>query len=508
MKEFISKFENKINSSLECFDRVVFKGHLPISWSGNFMNFLRGKRLLFKNFGSYSKKQGEIIGEQIEKWAEKRGRPSLYLRSSRTRKDDLVREILEKQPTERGLVCVLRGVEACHSFRLVYGKGRPQLVNTTRKCLCYYVYLLDREFGLIHIRIQTWAPFTVQVCLNGHDWLARRMDDAGIGYTQKDNCFTHIEDPVHAQRLADRFVKLKWKSKLDALARRVNPLLKTELDGMKYRWCTEQAEYSTDLVFKKASDLDRLYSKLLNHAIVGLGAKDILRFFGKKLDGRFKSDQQSHCRKRNPGARAKHWFKGNWIKMYNKHGNVLRVETVINRPYEFKIYRKGKRKGRLTMGWFPMSKWVGNLYRYMELSQQANHGYLDGLAALVPEKPDEETLHQLSRRVRRKGRSHRGFNPADKNDLALIKAVCRGKYALGGFRNADIREELYGHTSNKRKKRRDAARTTRLFKRLHVRGWIRKVPRSRRWKMTPRGRKTLMWIITVYQSEIDCDLAA
>jgi len=179
------------------------------------MNFLRGKRLLFKNFGSYSKKQGEIIGEQIEKWAEKRGRPSLYLRSSRTRKDDLVREILEKQPTERGLVCVLRGVEACHSFRLVYGKGRPQLVNTTRKCLCYYVYLLDREFGLIHIRIQTWAPFTVQVCLNGHDWLARGMDDAGIGYTQKDNCFTHIDDPAHAQRLADRFVKLKWKSKLD-----------------------------------------------------------------------------------------------------------------------------------------------------------------------------------------------------------------------------------------------------------------------------------------------------
>jgi hypothetical protein len=507
MKMFITKFPNAINGSISCFDRVIFKGHLPICWSKRFMGFLYSKGVLFKNTDKYSKAQGQTIADSIENWAKKLNRPSIYVKSSRERKDDIVRQVLADHPTKSGLVCVIRAVESCYGFRLCYGKDRPLLKNAMRKCLCYYAYILDNEFGLLHVRIQTWFPFTIQICMNGHDWLARRMDDAGIEYVQEDNCFTYISDYAKAQELADRFVKLKWVSKLNAFARRVNPLLKTELRRMEYYWCADQAEYATDIVFKDASFLNRLYGKLLNHAIIGLGAADILRFFGKKLDGRFKADQSSHCRKRNPGARVKHWLKNNWIKMYNKHGNVLRVETVVNRPYEFKILRKGKRNGEEITGWFPMGKAVGNLYRYAEVSRQANHAYLDTLAALDPGKPSEETLHQLSRRVKRKGRSHRGFNPADRKDLALLKAISRGEYALNGFRNADIREELYGKSSKKRK-RRDAARTTRLFKRLHVRGWIRKLPNSRRWRLTKKGREQLLWVLTIYQPEQPLSLVA
>jgi len=508
MKTFLSKFPNAINGSISCFDRMVFKGHLPICWGKRFMGFLYSKGVLFKNADKYSKAQGQAIADSMEAWAKKRDRPSIYVKSSRERKDDIVRQVLADNPTERGLVCVIRAVESCYSFRLCYGKDRPWLKNAMRKCLCYYAYILDNEFGLVHVRIQTWFPFTIQICMNGHDWLARRMDDAGIEYVQEDNCFTHISDYAKAQELADRFVKLKWVSKLNAFARRVNPLLKTELRRMEYYWCADQAEYATDIVFKDQSFLNRLYGKLLNHAIIGLGAVDILRFFGKKLDGRFKADQTSHCRKRKPGARVKHWLKNNWIKMYNKHGNVLRVETVVNRPYEFKILRKGKRNGQEITGWFPMGKAVGNLYRYAEVSKQANYAYLDTLAALDPGKPDEQTLHQLSRRVKRKGRSHRGFNPADQKDLALLKAISRGEYALNGFRNADIREELYGKSSNKKKRRRDAARTTRLFKRLHVRGWIRKIPHSRSWRLTKKGREQLLWVLTIYQPEQPLSLAA
>ncbi|RMD74388.1 MAG: hypothetical protein D6820_16800, partial [Lentisphaerae bacterium] len=216
----------------------------------------------------------------------------------------------------------------------------------------------------------------------------------------------------------------------------------------------------------------------------------------------------SHCRKRNPGARVKHWLKNSWINMYNKHGSVLRVETVVNRPYEFRILRKSKGNGQEIIGWFPMSKVVANLYRYAEVSKQANHAYLDTLTSLDSGKPSEQTLHQLSRRVKRNGRSHRGFNPADRKDIALLKAISRGEYALNGFRNADIREELYGKSSNKKKCRRDAARTTRLFKRLHVRDWIRKIPHSRRWRLTEKGRGQLLWILSIYQPEQTSSLTA
>ena len=42
----------------------------------------------------------------------------------------------------------------------------------------------------MNARIQTWFPFSIQICLNGRAWLARQMDAAGLGYVQRDNCFT------------------------------------------------------------------------------------------------------------------------------------------------------------------------------------------------------------------------------------------------------------------------------------------------------------------------------
>ena len=77
-----------------------------------------------------------------------------------------------------------------------------------------------------HVRLQTWFPFTLQVYMNGHEWLARQMDQRGLRYRRLDDAFLWLEDPGRAQRLADRFATLPWPTVLDRLARRVNPLLR------------------------------------------------------------------------------------------------------------------------------------------------------------------------------------------------------------------------------------------------------------------------------------------
>ena len=59
----------------------------------------------------------------------------------------------------------------------------------------------------MHVRLQTWLPFTIQVCINGREWLARQMDCAGIEYEQQGNCFTSIEDVPRAQRILDRLTE-------------------------------------------------------------------------------------------------------------------------------------------------------------------------------------------------------------------------------------------------------------------------------------------------------------
>jgi hypothetical protein len=71
------------------------------------------------------------------------------------------------------------------------------------KCLHYYFYLIDAELGLIYLRVPTWCPFRMQFYCNGHNWLARQLAAAGIGFTIADNAFAKIDDWPRAQALAD-----------------------------------------------------------------------------------------------------------------------------------------------------------------------------------------------------------------------------------------------------------------------------------------------------------------
>ena len=78
---------------------------------------------------------------------------------------------------------------------------RPQFVSRPRQQRVLYYYFLDPQFGLIHVRLQTWLPFTVQVYVNGHEWLAQQMVQKKLGFVQQHNAFTQLDDPVKAQRL-------------------------------------------------------------------------------------------------------------------------------------------------------------------------------------------------------------------------------------------------------------------------------------------------------------------
>jgi hypothetical protein len=387
-----------------------------------------------------------------------------------------------------GLIAVLAAVEPCQSFKLAYAPGCPQLVSARRKCLTLYFYFLDRTLGLMHVRIQTWFPFTLHVCLNGHDWLARKMDRHHLGYRRLDNAFASIDDPRRAQRFADKFVHMNWPAILHRFARRVCPLFADLLADMQYYWVVDQAEYATDVMFQDRASLKPLYEKLLNHATLCFSAEDVLTFLGRKLHGGFLGEVLNDHKKRWPGARIKHRMKENWIKMYDKHGLVLRIETVINHPGEFKVRRLGKRNGQLQMGWYPMAKGVANLYRYAEVSLAANHRYLQALAVVDDPSAAYGLLQRVCRPVTHNGRRRRGLNPLRSDDLALFAAALRGEHAIHGFRNRDLAPHLGQFPAkDPQTKRRLSARVTRLIQLLRAHRLIAKIPRARRYRVTPSG---------------------
>lgn len=170
--------------------------------------------------------------------ADEAGRPYIYLPGGGVRMEEHARQLAERDGIRMGLICVFAKLEPCNTFSFRYRTEDACVKLAKRKCLHFYYYFMEPELGLVHVQVQSWFPLRMQVFLNGHDWLARKLDAAGIGYRQCDNVFVWIEDVKRAQRFCDRMSSLDWPSILNGLAQRVNPLMGTLLGRMQYYWVT------------------------------------------------------------------------------------------------------------------------------------------------------------------------------------------------------------------------------------------------------------------------------
>ena len=172
-------------------------------------------------------------------------------------------------------------------------------------------------------------------------------------------------------------------------------------------------ELSTDVIFRDAAALKPLYERLLDHAAVNFSAQDILGFLGRRLHPRFDGEVVTECKKdRWPGARIKHRVKNNWLKMYDKFGRMLRIETVINQPREFKVRRARQRGGKRKMVWCPMNKGIANFYQYHAAALAANLRYLEALSVVDDPAPCYQQVESLVQSRKIGERSYAGFNPA------------------------------------------------------------------------------------------------
>jgi hypothetical protein len=495
---FLFKHEDKIHAVLSCFDRVIVRGYLPICHPRGLMGWLHQQGLKYWKLKEFGPQIAERLLNHAKDLAKSQQREYRYL-PTRQSKEELAREIATRDKITEGLVCVFSCLETCSTFRLKYGKGKPRLEKDLRRCTVLYYFFMDEDCGLIHVKLHTWLPLTCQVYVNGHSWLERQLARRQLKYQTVDNAFVHLRDPAAAQRLADRFIKQNWRRHLDRWARLVNPLLGQELGGQRgpfeYYWVVDQAEYSTDVIFKDADALKDLYPALVEHATLCLGSEDVLRFLGRKPNGCFKGDVQTERKrvpiegKRKEGVRVKHVMKTNRLKMYDKEGVVLRIETVINDPTEFRVRRWQSKHGKRRLAWLPMRKSVSWLWRYLQVALSANRRYLEALAVVNDPQPARELLDRVCQPAKLGKRRRRALQPLSPLDQALFLGALCGEHHLHGLRNADLTRHLYGEEPPKdpNERRRRSARVTRPLQLLRAHGLIAKVPRARRYRVTPKG---------------------
>lgn len=496
MDRFVARHASLVTSTLSGFDRIVFRGTLlPLMREGGMFAFLTraGKRLL--DFKDFVLQTSERVKEAALAGIEALGRPVRYLESSKASKEDLARRLLAQHPLDgAGLVCAFKVVEPCMSFEYHRSPDPRErgLKLRPRKCLHLYKYFVHPMFGFMNVRLQTWFPFNVQICLNGREWLAMELELRRSSFKRADNCFTALEDPAVAQRLMDEQLTIDWPDWLTSIARTVNPLHDEIFRPwpMDYYWSAYQTEWATDVVFKNPKALAGVYPALVGHAMRHFQSPDVMRFLGRKAHGGFTGELTTSFKDRAEGVRVKHWVRGNSIKMYDKAGSVLRVETTIARTTDFKVLRPLHDDPKGKLAWRPLRKGVADLHRRAEVSQRSNERYLDALSEVDDTTPCARIFDSVARRVIDNGRQFRALRIGDREDVDLLQAISRGEFATAGFRNRELRALLHPASAVQppEHQRRLAAKVSRQLRLLRAHGLIKKVPKTHRYQLTERGR--------------------
>jgi len=502
MRSFLQRFAAVVVGVLTGFDRVVFKGRLPQLYSPDGMNCYAAanhvRRLDFKKHAKEVTQQ--VLQASLVEQAKAAGRYH-YLTSGKSSKDEAARAILQRRPTDEGLVALLQCVEPCWTFDTKSVDGRLTIHGEMGKCSSLYHYYRHPRFGWMYIRLQTWFPFEVQIGLNGREWLAHQMDRVGLEYRRSDNKLVWVDDWQRAQQLLHRQLRTNWVKEFDALLHQVHPLHPCHLGRLPlaYNWTVHQSEWATDVALASRSVLEDWYERWVRHGFLNYKSLDVLRFLGRsRLPAGSPADIQSDVQSFEESVRLKHWVNGNSLKMYD-HANVLRVETTINNPKEFKSYRAKVGDPDGPKDWRVLQRGVADVHRRAQVSQKANERYLEALSSVAATPTLDQLVTPWCQRVAEPGtggRMLRALNPWSADDRALLTAVSDPKWLLNRRRNRDLAEALYGRAPDDPvERKRRSARVSRLLRLLRAHRIVKKIARSHRYQVCSKARDTLLALL-------------
>jgi len=486
MTPLTERYAAQIAGVISCYDRLVLMGTLPgVCYAEGMATYLRGQGIRLFDYPRFAEPLREEIRQNAERLAQEHGLEIEFVRSAKAfRKEERIRAILAQRGDHPGLVHIFAAMEPCGAFAPWHDKasGKTTLRYKDGKCLHYYFYVLDEEFGLCYLRVPTWAPFRLQFYCNGHNWLAGQLRQAGIAVEQMDNTFRLIGDSAQAQALADAFPVERLHLTLDRLVACYCPV--AAQFGVTYHWSLMQVEYATDLIFHRQNDLRPLYDTLVRTAIHAVKPADVATFLGRKLTGNYTDELGNDFHTRVEGACLKHHMGPVALKLYDKQALVLRIETTVNDVSFFRHHRRVEhRDGTTEMKLAPMRRTLYSLAPLREVLLAANRRYLAFLSDLSDPNAGVAQIEQVAEPIRQDERSYRGFNLFSAADLALFQALARGEWQISGLRNSSLRRVLPHYS---------APQLSRLLKRLHVHGLIKKIGHTYKYYLTQAGQRVVL----------------
>ena len=500
MDTLLTKLGGKIKGILEGFDRIVFKGHLrPLCHAAGMATFLNYNGILYKDYHKWITAKSAIICQDAEAYTKSEcgsGSSIQYLPSHNIRKETIVHEHQKKTGIKNGLIGTWSCVESCstHKSNINKDNGMLQMKSERSKCKHLYFYYDHADYGFMSIRLQTWAPYDIQIALNGRQWLKRLLDKSGCEYILKGNKFLDIDDYALAQEMLNSQLDTRWIDTLTGFLPDVFPSMRSLIgESLDYHWTLWQSEWAKDYIFHDPGALEAYMPPLLRHAFITGTSERVIRFFGHPVRANSqpfptsKPDVITRFNKWHDGARLRHEVDNNSLKVYNEQ-NILRFEFTMNNPARYRIYRTAEGESTGEKKLRHMRKGVADIVPRTQISSARINSFTEQVASLEDETTVGDILAKVSKRIKSKGKSYRALDVTGK-DLSLLQAIADPRYYVDAITNKHLQSTLNSSPwANGLDGRKLSARITRHLRLLRAHGLIKKMPNQHKYFLSAKGR--------------------
>jgi hypothetical protein len=478
-----------VRLEVSCIDRLYLGAYVPmLQVPGQLVQFLRGH--LGKPIPSPALlgQLTKAFRESVENYAEQHGVPIVKFNKGE-RKEDVAARYRRQFDEAEGVYLIGTAQESARTF---YGKqvrynGHQSWEYSTRSVFVtyYYFYLVDRDFGPAFIKVCTYVPFGVNICLNGHEWAKKRLEKRGISYEALDNGFLSCADPHKLQRicdsLADRHIESffrRWVARLPW------PLSRKDRNaGYRHMISVRQIELSLTHVFDRPVYGRQFFEEVIRENL-DLGRPDRVQLiFGRPVTRRTPAPPRGYRTRVltngvNPSLHAE--YKHSHVKQYFKENRALRTETTINDPRDFQV-------GRLLRNMDYLATIGQNINRRLLRVQRVSQA-----CSLSP-----DSLRQIVLPSTFNGQRAPALRFGEPRVMALLAALCSFAHLPDGFCNRELRQ-FVADLLDPDAPAYTASKMTYDLRRLRLKGIILKLPGKNRYMLTHRGIRWALFISKVY----------
>jgi len=481
---------DRVTLTVDCIDRLYLNGYVPrLQTSGQIVGFLRDHLGNPIPSPALLRPVHDRFVRDVGTFADAGQIPVVHFERGQ-RKDDIAAEHRTRFTKAEGVVFIGVAQERASAFkaRKLTGNERGVLFEFSRQSVAvnhYYFYIQDREWGPGFVKVGTYLPYPVRVCLNGHEWAKQQARQVGLGFTSLDNGFLACDDPDRLQAICDglgppdvqRFFD-RWSAHL--------PWPLTTVDrtaGYQHRLSIWQLEVSRTQVFDQPVQGRHFFETVIRENL-DLGRPDrISLLFPKRITRRTPAPTHGYrTRVITTGiAPSLHVeYKHTDVKQYFKEERALRTETTINDPTDF--------QSKKALETLPQLRATGaRINEQMLAVERVSHAC----------SLSQDALAQLQTPRQQDGQRIPALRFGDPRVVALLQALCGFAHLPAGFRNRDLRPQVAALLGRDLASYSRGAMTYDL-RRLRLHGLIERVPRTHRYTLTSFGLRVAFFCSKVY----------